>query len=153
MTRQDKWDGRYLAIALQIASWSKDPSTKVGAVVVNGDNRIVSTGFNGFPPGEDDAAHLYTDRAYKYAHVVHAEQSALEQCPTRGCSGFTIYTSFPCCPNCTRAIRARGFRRIVCPPLPTAGKSAEWISQWGDWVRESLAIAYAGGVSMEFRDV
>ena len=58
----DKWDFRFIELARHIALWSKDPSTKVGCVVVGEDREIRSTGFNGFPRGIDDNAERLLDR-------------------------------------------------------------------------------------------
>ena len=74
--RQEKWDRRYLDIAKSVSQWSKDPSTKVGAVLVR-DNRIVSVGYNGFPEGVDDSEERYNNRELKYDLVVHAEVNAI----------------------------------------------------------------------------
>mgnify|MGYP002128816433 CR=1 FL=1 len=69
-----KWDARFIALASLVASWSKDPSTQVGAVIVDQDKRIVSTGFNGFPQGVNDAP---VDREVKLLRTIHAEDNAL----------------------------------------------------------------------------
>ena len=61
----DKWDRRFLDLAAHIATWSKDPSTKVGCVVVGSDREIRSTGFNGFPRGISDDADRLQDRSKK----------------------------------------------------------------------------------------
>jgi dCMP deaminase len=91
--RQAKWDRRYVALAQHIAAWFKDPSTKVGCVLVRPDNTIAATGFNGFPPGHADDPHLCEDRNYKYQHVIHAEINAVNSLKELA-DGFTCYTSF-----------------------------------------------------------
>ena len=50
----EKWDRRFLALAEHVADWSKDPSTKTGAVIVRPDRTIASMGYNGFPRGMAD---------------------------------------------------------------------------------------------------
>lgn len=75
--RLEKWDRRFLSLARHIAGWSKDPSTKCGAVVVNSDLSIVSVGYNGFPRGVVDSPDRLNDRETKYKMVVHAERNAL----------------------------------------------------------------------------
>jgi dCMP deaminase len=150
--RQRKWDDRYLGLAQDISTWSKDPSTKVGAVIVNSNNRIIATGFNGFAPGENDDPALYADRGYKYQHVVHAEDSAIRTCDERDLYGATLYTSFPCCPNCMRMVRNRRFHRVVCRPLPTEGKSIDWVNQWRGWIAESIHIAAGSRIVFNFVD-
>ena len=72
----NKWDERFMKLAEHVASWSKDPSTKVGAVIVDEQHRIVSLGSNGFPKGIADDTRL-DDRAKKYEIVVHAEINAI----------------------------------------------------------------------------
>lgn len=70
------WDDRFLELATVISSWSKDPSTQVGAVIVDDDNRVISIGYNGFPKGIKDD-HRLSNRDLKYEMVVHAEANAL----------------------------------------------------------------------------
>jgi dCMP deaminase len=72
----NKWDERFVRIAQEVASWSKDPGTKVGAVLVN-DKRILATGYNGFPSGISDSLERYMEREVKLAYTVHAEVNAL----------------------------------------------------------------------------
>lgn len=148
MNRQRKWDLRYLGLSQLVASWSKDPSTKVGAVLVRPNNSVAATGFNGFPPGWCDEPALYQDREYKYQHVVHAETNALNfyDQPT---PGFTLYTSFPCCPNCVTYAARRGVTRIVQPPLPTLDRGPEWIREWQERQMEAAARAVARGIHLE----
>lgn len=71
-----EWDERYLKMAELVASWSKDPSSKIGAVIVR-NNRVVATGCNGFPTGVLDEEERWENRELKYELVVHAEQNAL----------------------------------------------------------------------------
>ena len=73
----NKWDGRFVELASHIAKWSKDPSTKCGAVIVRSDKTIASVGYNGFPRGLDDSGKLYDNRSVKYDRVIHAEMNAI----------------------------------------------------------------------------
>jgi len=68
--KSTKWDKRFLELAKLIGSWSKDPSTQVGAVIVDENNRLVSVGYNGFPIGIEDNQRLF-DREEKYDIIVH----------------------------------------------------------------------------------
>jgi dCMP deaminase len=86
----DKWDRRFLELAKQVSTWSKDPSTGVGAVIVDDKKRVVGIGYNGFAAGVDDSPERYNDRPLKYKMIVHAEQNALIQAGHRA-SGGTIY--------------------------------------------------------------
>lgn len=106
------WDDRFLELATVISSWSKDPSTQVGAVIVDDDNRVISIGYNGFPKGIKDD-HRLSNRDLKYEMVVHAEANALlfANAPVKGC---TIYTwPFQPCSRCASLIIQAGIRRVV----------------------------------------
>ena len=108
----NKWDIRFIKLAMHIATWSKDPSTKVGAIIVDTQNRIVSVGFNGYPHGiQDDDL---DDRESKLLKIIHAEQNALAF-SYRDVSGFTLYCTHPPCTQCAAIIIQRGIKRIVCP--------------------------------------
>ena len=112
MTSKEEWDYRFLDMSSLISTWSKDPSTKVGAVVVDEDRRIVSLGYNGFPFGISDDKRL-DNREIKYKMVVHAECNALlfSPEPPLGC---TIYTyPFMPCPKCAGMIIQAGIDRVV----------------------------------------
>lgn len=101
---QEKWDRRFLRLAEEIATWSKDPSTQVGAVLVDGTtNEIISLGYNGFPRGVDDNADRYNDRELKYSLVVHAEENAIISAGHRARNA-TLYVvpSFMLPPICSR---------------------------------------------------
>ena len=76
----EKWDGRFLDLAAHISNWSKDPSTKVGCVVVGPDREIRSTGFNGFPRGIADTDERLSDRNLKYPLICHAEGERYYAC-------------------------------------------------------------------------
>lgn len=108
-----KWDKRFLRLAEYIATWSKDPSTKVGAVIVQGRD-VVAMGYNGFPEGEDDSPELYADRAYKYEHIIHGEINAITRHKVPyGCTLYTV-PFMPCSVCADSIIRAR-IVRVVAP--------------------------------------
>lgn len=157
MDRQLKWDQYYLRVAAVVASASKDPSTQVGAVLVRPwrgvadlpGNRIVATGFNGFPEGMDDDPALYANREYKYKHIVHAEVAAIESLGDIRLDGYTLYTSFPCCEECVAYAEGRGIRRIVTTPINFVGKDPAWVSAWWGRLQDAARVAVQRGVSLE----
>lgn len=109
----DKWNLRFLSLAEQISNFSRDPSTKVGAVIVRPNRTIVATGWNGFPRRCSDAAELYEDRETKYARTVHAEVNAIVTArePLDGC---TLYvTPLHPCSNCAGIIIQAGITCVV----------------------------------------
>lgn len=111
----DKWDHRFYTEAQAKAAWSKDPYTRVGAVVVRG-RKIAGTGYNGFPAGVRDDPARYAAHSVRDRLVIHAEQNAIMDAG-RDCEGATIYiTKFPCTrKGCAQAIIQSGIARVVCP--------------------------------------
>jgi dCMP deaminase len=107
-----KWDRRFLELAELVASWSKDPRTKCGAVIVRPDRTITSTGFNGFPKKCNDSLELYANQELKYARVIHAEQNAILHAK-ESLSGYSIYVSSPTCDRCSAHIIQAGISRVV----------------------------------------
>ena len=107
-----KWDLRFLEMARNAASWSKDPSTKVGAIIVDDDKRVISVGYNGFPKGVTDDERL-DDREEKYKMIVHAERNALlfAHKDVKNCSIYT-YPFMPCS-VCAGMIIQAGIKRVV----------------------------------------
>lgn len=109
----DKWHKRFLDMAKLISSWSKDPSTKVGAVIADWDNRIISMGYNGFPAGIYDADERLQDRDTKYKMIIHAEANALIFA-NRNMMNHRIYTyPFMPCPSCASLIIQAGIQTVV----------------------------------------
>lgn len=116
MKAVSKWDQRFLDLAAHVAAWSKDPSTKVGAVIVNHEKRIISVGFNGFHQWAKDDPELYADRDYKYAHIIHAEENAILFADRWSLRGATLYTwPFMPCSSCAAKIVQSGIMRVVAP--------------------------------------
>jgi len=111
----DHWDHRFLGLAEHISDWSKDPSTKVGCVVVGPDREIVSTGYNGFPRGAADHSTRYDDRTTKMRPICHAEENAVAHAARIGVSllGTTAYVTWPPCPRCSRSLIQAGVIRVV----------------------------------------
>jgi dCMP deaminase len=112
----DKWDKRYLEIAKQVSTWSKDPSTQVGAITVGQKGQILSTGFNGFPRGIDDSPERLNDRPTKYKYVVHAEKNVIYNAciNTVSLDGSTLYVyGLPLCSECCKGIVQVGVRKVV----------------------------------------
>jgi dCMP deaminase len=102
---EEKWHRRFLRLAAEIAEFSKDPSTKVGCILVR-DRRIISTGYNGFPRGISDSFDRLLDRDKKYEMTVHAEINAVTTAALHGVSteGSTAYVTFQPCSRCAAAV-------------------------------------------------
>ena len=112
-----KWDLRFIDLARHISEWSKDPSTKVGCVIVGEDREIRSTGFNGFPRGIDDTSERLEDRNQKYPMICHAEENAIMHAARIGVSlkGTMAYVTWPPCSRCTRSLIQAGVSEVVYP--------------------------------------
>lgn len=107
------WDRRFLNLAQYISEWSKDPSTKCGAVIIDNKKRILSVGYNGFPQGTDDNPIFYNTRPKKMRRVIHAEENALlfAQRDLEGCTIFT-YPFLPCS-TCAAKIIQCGIKLVI----------------------------------------
>lgn len=112
VTLHTNWDIRFLQLADHVANWSKDPSTKVGAVIANDQHQVLSLGYNGFPRGVTDLKSRYEDRPTKLLFVAHAERNALDNAFT-DVRGATLYTTLCPCNECAKSIIQRGIRRVI----------------------------------------
>ena len=116
-----KWDLRFLRIAHEVASWSKDLGTCVGSVLVR-DRRIIATGYNGFPTGIQDTRERRENRDLKLAYTIHAEVNALLNAAKNGAKtdGATLYVTFPPCVHCSTSIIQAGVVEVICPTVISA---------------------------------
>ena len=113
-----EWDPYFFNIADVVSEKSKDPITKVGAVIVSDENRILSTGYNGFPLGVKETENRW-GRIKKHDFVIHAEENALLFLNSR--EPCTLYvTLFPCF-ECAKKICQSNIRRVVAA-APTVRK-------------------------------
>lgn len=133
MTQVSKWDERFMEMAMLVSGWSKDPSTKVGAVIVDIHNRIVSTGYNGFPAGISDD---YTgmNRLLKNRRTIHAEENAIIFAQ-RNLAGCTIYVTEHPCASCAAKIVQSGICHVV-----TRKPIGEFADNWSDDIEIALQI-------------
>lgn len=130
----ENWDRRFLALAQHFTQWSKDPSTKVGAVIVGPDSkRQICHGYNGFPEHEPDDHRLHI-REEKYRLVYHAERNAIQNAlfNTRGS---TIYVSHVPCADCAKRIAAAGIVRVVAPKMTN-----EFTERWKTSIEDASKI-------------
>jgi len=112
---QINWDEYFFKICDAVASKSKDPSTKVGSVIVGLSNEIRSTGYNGFPRGVNDSVERLNDRPTKYQFIVHAELNAILGAARNGVSlvGCSLYTHWYPCHECAKAIVQSGISQVI----------------------------------------
>jgi dCMP deaminase len=142
-----KWDARLLSLAEFVSTWSKDPSTQCGAVIVRPDRTIVSTGYNGFPKGCKDDDEIYANRDLKYSRVVHAEVNAVIHA-RESLEGYTLYSwppnYGPSCDRCTATIIQTGITQVV-HALET---SEDFASRWKESIERGLDMYEEAGVEV-----
>lgn len=134
-----KWDARFLGLAAHISSWSKDPSSQVGAVITDG-NRIVSLGYNGFAAGVNDTPARLEDRNCKLNLTIHAEENAMIFAK-RDITGCTVYVTHPPCPRCAAKLVQEEVSRIVF-----LAPSDDFLSRWSDDIALSLEMYAEAGI-------
>ncbi|WP_281857761.1 deoxycytidylate deaminase [Litoreibacter halocynthiae] len=109
------WNERFLQLAELVSGWSKDPSTKVGCVLVGGNNIVLGLGYNGFPRGVEDTSERLDHRETKYLMVQHAETNAIQN--TQGnLGGATAYVTHKPCANCCGALIQAGISKVISRP-------------------------------------
>lgn len=114
----NKWDERYLNLAKEVSTWSKDPSSKIGAVAIGSKGQVLAQGYNGFPRGINDTSARMNVKETKYKYVVHAEQNVIYNATYNGVSldGATLYVwGLPVCSDCAKGIIQVGIKRVVMP--------------------------------------
>lgn len=107
-----KWDKRFLDLASAVAQWSKDLSTKVGAVAVSTHRSVLETGFNGIARGVQDLPERL-ERPAKYIWTAHAEENLITHAARRHLEGSTVYVTHLCCSTCARMLINAGVARVV----------------------------------------
>lgn len=148
----DRWDAHFLRLSLENAKMSKDPSTKVGAVIVGPDREIRATGFNGLPRGIADTPERLNNRETKLELVVHAEMNAVLNAARIGVpvSGCTMYLSAtdasglvwggPPCVRCTVEVMQAGITAIVSRPFKAGA------SRWRESIEKARLLLTEAGI-------
>jgi dCMP deaminase len=146
MLESEKWDQRYLKLAEEVASWSKDPSRQIGAVAVGAKGQVLAQGFNGFPRGILDSSVRYANRSRKYELVVHAEMNVIYNATYSGVSldGATLYVSgLPVCSECAKGIVQVGIKRVIM-------RDMEIPDSWQDSWRKTQEMFHETSIQFEF---
>jgi dCMP deaminase len=115
MLHSFSWDQYFMTMAYLVSMKSKDPSTRIGAVIVGPDREIRGTGYNGLPRGVADHKYRYEDREYKLLAVNHAEENAILNCALNGVSakGCIMYSPWLSCSRCAKSIIQAGIVELV----------------------------------------
>ena len=136
------WRSRFIGLAEHIATFSKDPSTQCGAVIVRPDKTIASVGFNGFPKNVNDNPDLYNDRPTKYLRILHAETNAILNARER-LDDYSIFVwPFGTCASCAAQIIQSGISRVFYPAVSDTDRDA----RWNDSLKAALAMYVEAGI-------
>jgi dCMP deaminase len=124
-----KWVHRFIEMAWHVADWSKDPSTKVGCIVVNDDGAVLTTGYNGLPRGViDNADRMKREDGVKYLWTAHAEQNAISNAAMNGVrlKGATAFVTHHPCSRCAGMLVNAGVKHVVVGTGKTNMPSVEF---------------------------
>ena len=140
-----KWKKRFLKLSKEISTWSKDPSTKVGALIISEDKNIISTGYNGFPRDIEDTEERLNNRETKYKFILHAEMNCILNALYNGRSVkdcILFVHGLPPCSECTKSIIQSGIKKVI-----TDSKATE---NWKESLKLSLEMLKEANVEIEF---
>ncbi len=142
----DKWNKRFMEMAFLVASWSKDTSTKTGAVVVGPDREIRATGYNGLVRGVDDNKPERLERPTKYDFFEHAERNAIYNACLTGTSlkGCVMYATHAPCTDCARAIIQAGIKTVITNAVEITENTPK--GTWRDKLQYSAEMFKEAGV-------
>lgn len=148
MLHSFSWDQYFMTMAYLVSMKSKDPSTRVGAVIVGPDHEIRSTGYNGLPRGLVDHNYRYEDRDYKLKVINHAEENAILNCSLMGISarGCTLYCPWLSCSQCAKMIIQAGIKEVVIDKNHPGNKPDGATKDWEESMKVSREMFTETGV-------
>lgn len=122
--KQREWDEYFMKIAETVALKSKDPSSKMGCVIVDKNKRVISLGYNGLVQGADESKLTLSERPMKYYFVTHSEMNAV-LFAHQDLTGCTIYNRVATCDNCLKYCLQAGIKRFVYEELRVHSHSTD----------------------------
>jgi dCMP deaminase len=139
----NKWDSRWFQLVDLVSTWSNDPSSKVGAVIVPENSDIPVLGYNGFPRGVTDSLDRYNNRDLKLKLIVHAEENCILNALRNNINikGGAIYVSFPPCHQCSKSIIQSGLKKIIYKK-----PNEEFLKRWSESIEISQIILNESGI-------
>lgn len=152
MSSETRWAAYFMDMAHLAASKSKDTSMKVGCILINQNDTIISTGYNGFPRGVDEDEYLErNERPEKYNWTEHAERNAIYNAALNGqkTQYATAYATSHPCVDCARALAQAGIRELYIPTKHSDPlyKKERWVD-WEESLLKALEILKAAGVKV-----
>lgn len=124
MTKQSDWDEYFMGIAEAVSKKSKDPSSKMGCVIVDNNKRVVSLGYNGMVQGANESKMTLEERPMKYYFAIHSEMNALIFAH-QDLTGCTVYNRVATCENCLKYCLQAGIKRFVYKELRVHSHSTD----------------------------
>lgn len=139
------WDTYFMNIVDTVKEKSKDPNTKIGAVIVGSDNEIRSVGYNGFPRGLDDSVKSRYERPKKYFYTEHAERNAIYNAVRTGThlKDCRMYTDSIPCADCARAIIQSGIKEVIV-------KTIDINERWSESCNISMEMFEECGITLRW---
>ena len=122
--KQREWDEYFIKIAETVALKSKDPSSKMGCVIVDPKKRVVSLGYNGMLQGADESKMTLSERPMKYYFAIHSEMNAI-LFAHQDLAGCTLYNRVATCENCLKYCLQAGIKRFVYKELRVHSHSSD----------------------------
>lgn len=144
-TLKFEWHKRYLKLAYEVASWSKDPSKQIGAVAVGSKGQVLAQGYNGFPRGIRHSSKRLNDRDLKYKYVVHAEMNLIYNASYNGTSldGSTVYvTGLPVCSECAKGLIQVGVQQVIMPAMNDVPETWKTSFEFTKELFEEASVTY-----------
>ena len=135
------WDWA-VGMAQHVSKLSKDPSTKVGAVLFDDKRRLISAGYNGLPRGVEDSPARLQERDTKLKMTLHAEKNAIAFA-TAPLDGSILFCTHPCCTQCAAMAIQVGVKH-VCWPTP----GSAFVERWADDMTLSIEMFMEAGVTV-----
>ncbi len=142
----EKWSRKLVEMAQHVSTWSKDDSTKVGAIITTLDGKPVSWGYNGFPMNVSEWPERLI-RPEKYIWTSHAEQNAMDLSSRADLTGCVMFVTFFPCTTCSRSIIQRGIKNLV---VDQKGHPDLVPDRWKDDMAKSMIMLTEAGVSIIF---
>ena len=149
------WNSYFMSLAYLVSMKSKDPSTRVGAVIVGQSNEIRGTGYNGLPRGIRDAKNRYDNKNFKYLAQNHAEENAILNCARVGVAtnACRIYTPWLPCSYCAKSIIQSGIHTVIYDKKFPGNDKEKQSNYWYDSMKIAIEIFLESGIKIvEFSD-
>lgn len=144
----EKWNKRFLNLAYEVASWSKDTSTKTGAVIMTKNGEPVSFGYNGLPPDVRDDVPERNERPLKYKYYEHAERNAIYGATIANLSDCVLYCTHYPCTDCARGIIRKRIKTVVVDAKHGTSGCTGFNERWNESFSESRIMFEEAGVEI-----